>query len=1087
MSTPRFYIKANTYSNINPYPSWKRDADYWEKDVSNNLFYMSGNVGIGYPNPKAKLLVDGTVGIGTSLPQASLDVSGNTTISGNFSANNMVMFRNRIINGCMRVDQRNNGLSNGTTGLLTNNSGYGLDRWKNVNNSYINVSQQQVSLSGSDVVAIGGNLTNAVSLTTTLNSYNGLVSHYPFDGTTNDVYRNLPPTVTGTITYNSPGKVGTYSAFFNNSTAAAPTNYIVTTNPTPQVPLTFAFWINPNTQPQLNTIMSFNNGTFTASNLNMNVDITTGNVINTYIALPSLWSISALSSGALTTGAWSHICITMSSTWVCTMHVNGVAVATQTGTGNFPTAYASTLSISRQGDGTSRGFYGYLDDLRFYNRALSAPEVYLLYQSSTTNYTPIFRIPSSPIIYYPFEGNTNDSVSGYNLTTVGSVSYVTGYVSPQAMYLANETDVINASVATNYLTSSYNCPTTFTVSFWFCPTRLKTSGNTMFSTNSATTNVTNTIGIYIQSNVLYMAFNNTANNATGISIYPHQWYHVALTYNNGTMILYGNGAKSGNTLTGTYVVNGFMIGYSRDNSNLFPFAGYIDDFRIYSSVLTPNQVSEMYMSYTPYQHVLFQQPIEGSHIYDLGLGTSIASPMNVSCWIKNNTAYSQTFSLSVNNNGLIGYMPFNNSYVDVVNTWLSQPNRYGNVTFSNSVVKTGSHSVYFNNSTSTSQGTGTTQCLTYTVPANIQPQTVSFWFNCPSYSNNQTLFAFISTISSLVGYNFYIIGSTIISAPIYFTNSTTVGVSASVNLVVNTWYHIAITYTPGGTYKMFFNGSLVGTNIGVPLNTSLGTSTYGAINALQIGGFTTTNGFTFNGYIDDFRIYNRPLTASQIYQLYQSTTTDYLLARSYVYNTPVITPGTWRKISFTVPSETIGAWFTDNNTGLLLSVCLGASPEYATPTNVWNSVTEFTGTGVQYMNDVSTNFLGINGNNIWITGVQLERGNIITPYEYRPLSMELQLCQRYYEIVFDNALGDFTESLSYWSVASTAPHMANRYMLRQIKRSIPSVILGSVTGRSCTAILVTSVNEIDVYISSLTGATWFAYYLYLPLTVSAEL
>jgi len=77
MATPKFYVKASSYSNINPYPTWKRDADYWEKDLSNNLFYMAGNIGIGYPIPAGGLVVTTTIGIGTSAPQAALDVSGN--------------------------------------------------------------------------------------------------------------------------------------------------------------------------------------------------------------------------------------------------------------------------------------------------------------------------------------------------------------------------------------------------------------------------------------------------------------------------------------------------------------------------------------------------------------------------------------------------------------------------------------------------------------------------------------------------------------------------------------------------------------------------------------------------------------------------------------------------------------------------------------------------------------------------------------------------------------------------------------------------------------------------------------------------
>lgn len=83
MSEPRLYIKAKTNYNANPPASYKRDADYWEKDVSNNLFYMSGNVGIGYPIPNSKFVISGNLGIGTSKALSILDVSGNGYFRGN--------------------------------------------------------------------------------------------------------------------------------------------------------------------------------------------------------------------------------------------------------------------------------------------------------------------------------------------------------------------------------------------------------------------------------------------------------------------------------------------------------------------------------------------------------------------------------------------------------------------------------------------------------------------------------------------------------------------------------------------------------------------------------------------------------------------------------------------------------------------------------------------------------------------------------------------------------------------------------------------------------------------------------------------
>jgi hypothetical protein len=45
----------------------------------------------------------------------------------------------------------------------------------------------------------------------------------------------------------------------------------------------------------------------------------------------------------------------------------------------------------------------------------------------------------------------------------------------------------------------------------------------------------------------------------------------------------------------------------------------------------------------------------------------------------------------------------------------------------------------------------------------------------------------------------------------------------------------------------------------------------------------------------------------------------------------------------------------------------------------------------------ATNFVSTNGATLYITGIQLEKGTIATPFEFRPYAVELELCQRYFE------------------------------------------------------------------------------------------
>ena len=91
--------------------------------------------------------------------------------------------------------------------------------------------------------------------------------------------------------------------------------------------------------------------------------------------------ISVYSTQTITNGQWYHIVATFDSSSITQkIYIDGVQNATQTTTGTM-TANSDTLKIGySQGTGASNNyFFGVIDDVRIYNRALSAGEVKRLY------------------------------------------------------------------------------------------------------------------------------------------------------------------------------------------------------------------------------------------------------------------------------------------------------------------------------------------------------------------------------------------------------------------------------------------------------------------------------------------------------------------------------------------------------------------------------------------------------------------------------------------------------------------------------------------------------------------------------------
>ena len=195
-----------------------------------------------------------------------------------------------------------------------------------------------------------------------------------------------------------------------------------------------------------------------------------------------------------------------------------------------------------------------------------------------------------PTSYFPFNGTIIDQSNVITLTKTGSVPYVPGKYN-QAVSFTNA----SGAYSSNYLSTSYNLPSTFSVSFWFQTPDAGPKAQ-IFCTAPNSGYSYGGICVYLTSGYLFHAYSHIQNGGVVSTISPNTWYHVVMTYNNGTCLAYVNGSVGGSPVTASgSSINGFTIGGGADiGFDPYPFTGYVDEFCTYTSVLTSTQISNMY-------------------------------------------------------------------------------------------------------------------------------------------------------------------------------------------------------------------------------------------------------------------------------------------------------------------------------------------------------------------------------------------------------------------------------------------------------------------------------------------------------------
>ena len=99
---------------------------------------------------------------------------------------------------------------------------------------------------------------------------------------------------------------------------------------------------------------------------------------------------------------------------------------------------------------------------------------------------------------------------------------------------------------------------------------------------------------------------------------------------------------------------------------------------------------------------------------------------------------------------------------------------------------------------------------------------------------------------------------------------------------------------------------------------------------------------------------------------------------------------TWERKTVTFTGDTTGTWLTTTNSGLKINFDLGSGSGFqAASTGTWLGTNDF-------ITSNSVKFLATNGATWYITGIQLQVGDIATPFEHRTYQDEFLRCCRYY-------------------------------------------------------------------------------------------
>ena len=597
---------------------------------------------------------------------------------------------------------------------------------------------------------------------------------------------------------------------------------------------------------------------------------------------------------------WYHVVITAelgSGASGGKIYINGVDdTKTSSNHTNFVknnTNYMHISSIYRTS--AAQFMNGKISDFRIYNRVLSQDEISMIYLSGyktsintvakkyTTNESNIYisnysidnqNNPSVPLpiigrdslrVHYNFSRTDGDGkivdenwkvkpVENYrnnkyldNNATIFNHSGVLGnsasivekgYINTKCVSLSNlSQDYLDITDGANM---SMGDSKDFTVACWINSSNIALD-QTIWMKNDGASWTTNGKRLYIDQSdnniIKFEAQGGSPSLSSNYSIYANEWKHVAVTkgiygLNDNILSIYVDGklsARSQASMTSLFEKKEFRFGSNGTDY----FDGLIDDIRVYNIRLNDYEIEKIYnneLNTGPLLHYTFEENTLTTKAYDMGTAGD------------NLTITGATYK--------------------TVNDDLRTD------------VAVGTSSLYFDGTDDYCQSSSSGVLKDH-------PRTVSMWIkrgNLSALGSDAHIFS-CGTSGGVVRKTFDVILDDVNNAIVVkLDNQNSIRSDATINDTL--WHHVAAITLPnthvssGGTgvdknVRIFVDGinRTQNTYNNVTLDTNISAST----DMIFLGKLNSASSNYFNGYIDDFRVYNMALTPSEVKGLYYNS------------------------------------------------------------------------------------------------------------------------------------------------------------------------------------------------------------------------